>query len=82
MQGLLLEGTELNSFVYVILDTAGVSGRIKAPKQSRSVVFLVRYTRRFSSCMLRASPRISLVSTSKLAGVPASSVFSPLTIDS
>ena len=36
----------------------------------------------FSSCMFRPRPRISLVSTSKLAGVPASSVFSPLTIDS
>ncbi len=36
----------------------------------------------FSSCMFSARPRISLVSTSKLAGVPASSVFSPLTIDS
>ena len=36
----------------------------------------------FSSCMFNARPRISLVSTSKLAGVPASSVFSPLTIDS
>jgi hypothetical protein len=40
------------------------------------------YRRFFSSCMFRAKPRISLVSTSKLAGVPASSVFSPLTIDS
>jgi len=39
-----------------------------------------RYSRRFSSCMFNASPRISLVSTSKLAGVPASSVFSPLTM--
>ena len=38
--------------------------------------------RRFSSCMFSARPRISLVNTSKLAGVPASSVFSPLTIDS
>ena len=38
------------------------------------------HTRRFSSCMLRARPRISLVSTSKLAGVPASSVFSPFTM--
>ena len=36
----------------------------------------------FSSCMFSPRPRISLVSTSKLAGVPASSVFSPLTIDS
>ena len=36
--------------------------------------------RRFSSDILRASPRISLVSTSKLAGVPASSVFSPFTM--
>ncbi len=38
--------------------------------------------RAFSSCMFRAKPRISLVSTSKLAGVPASSVFSPLTMAS
>ena len=37
-------------------------------------------TRFFSSCMLSPSPRISLVKTSKLAGVPASSVFSPLTM--
>lgn len=37
---------------------------------------------RFSSCMFSPRPRISLVSTSKLAGVPACSVFSPLTIDS
>ena len=37
-------------------------------------------TRFFSSCMLRPRPRISLVKTSKLAGVPASSVFSPLTM--
>ena len=36
----------------------------------------------FSSCMFSPSPRISLVKTSKLAGVPASRVFSPLTIDS
>jgi hypothetical protein len=36
----------------------------------------------FSSCMLSPRPRISLVRTSKLAGVPASRVFSPLTIDS
>ena len=43
---------------------------------------LVGYTRRFSNCMLRPRPRISLVKTSKLAGVPASRVFSPLTIDS
>jgi hypothetical protein len=34
----------------------------------------------FSSCMLSPSPRISLVRTSKLAGVPASRVFSPLTM--
>ena len=40
----------------------------------------VNYTRFFSSCMLSPSPRISLVKTSKLAGVPASSVFSPLTM--
>ena len=40
------------------------------------------HSRFFSNCMLSASPRISLVSTSKLAGVPASSVFSPFTIDS
>ena len=40
------------------------------------------YTRRFSNCIFRPRPRISLVNTSKLAGVPASSVFSPLTIDS
>ena len=38
------------------------------------------HTRRFSSDMLRARPRISLVSTSKLAGVPASRVFSPFTM--
>ncbi len=38
--------------------------------------------RPFSSCIFSARPRISFVSTSKLAGVPASSVFSPLTIDS
>ena len=37
---------------------------------------------RFSSCMFSPRPRISFVSTSKLAGVPASRVFSPLTIDS
>ena len=37
-------------------------------------------TRFFSSCMLSPSPRISLVNTSKLAGVPASSVFSPFTM--
>ena len=37
-------------------------------------------TRFFSSCMFRPRPRISLVNTSKLAGVPASSVFSPLTM--
>jgi hypothetical protein len=36
----------------------------------------------FFELHVQASPRISLVSTSKLAGVPASSVFSPLTIDS
>src|SRR3954454_9396466 len=41
-----------------------------------------RQIRFFSSCMLRPRPRISLVRTSKLAGVPASRVFSPLTIDS
>ena len=41
-----------------------------------------RQMRRFSNCMFSPRPRISLVSTSKLAGVPASSVFSPLTIDS
>ncbi len=41
-----------------------------------------RHMRFFSSCIFNASPRISLVNTSKLAGVPASSVFSPLTIDS
>jgi hypothetical protein len=40
------------------------------------------YRRFFSNCMFNARPRISLVSTSKLAGVPASNVFSPLTIDS
>ena len=34
----------------------------------------------FSSCMFSPRPRISLVRTSKLAGVPASSVFSPLTM--
>ena len=34
----------------------------------------------FSSCMFSPRPRISLVSTSKLAGVPASRVFSPLTM--
>jgi hypothetical protein len=34
----------------------------------------------FSSCMLSPRPRISLVNTSKLAGVPASRVFSPLTM--
>ena len=38
--------------------------------------------RRFSSCMFNPKPRISFVKTSKLAGVPASSVFSPFTIDS
>ena len=37
---------------------------------------------RFSNRMLSPSPRISLVKTSKLAGVPASKEFSPLTIDS
>ncbi len=37
-------------------------------------------TRFFSSCMLSPRPRISFVSTSKLAGVPASRVFSPLTM--
>src|ERR1700722_18094160 len=36
---------------------------------------LTSQIRFFSSCMLSASPRISLVNTSKLAGVPASSVF-------
>ena len=35
-----------------------------------------------ANCMFNANPRISLVSTSKLAGVPASNVFSPFTIDS
>ena len=39
-----------------------------------------RQIRFFSSCMFSPRPRISLVSTSKLAGVPASSVFSPLTM--
>ena len=43
---------------------------------------LSSYTRFFSSCILSPSPRISFVRTSKLAGVPASRVFSPLTIDS
>ena len=36
----------------------------------------------FSSWMFRPRPRISLQSTSKLTGVPASSVFWPFTIDS
>src|SRR6478735_8708292 len=36
----------------------------------------------FSSWMLRPSPRISLQSTSKETGVPASSVLVPFTIDS
>ena len=37
-------------------------------------------SRFFSSCMFRPRPRISLVKTSKLVGVPASRVFSPLTM--
>ena len=40
------------------------------------------HTAAFSNWMFKHNPRISLQSTSKLAGVPASSVFSPLTIDS
>ena len=51
-----------------------VSTRLLQPAQP------ARQTRLFSSCMFNARPRISLVSTSKLAGVPASSVFSPLTM--
>ena len=38
------------------------------------------HPRFFSSCMFSPRPRISLVRTSKLAGVPASRVFSPLTM--
>ncbi len=40
------------------------------------------YTRFLISCIFSPRPRISLVRTSKLAGVPASRVFSPLTMDS
>ena len=51
-------------------------------RPTSSFVILFRQARAFSNCMFRPRPRISLVNTSKLAGVPASSVFSPLTIDS
>ncbi len=47
-----------------------------------SIYRAVRPRRFFSSWIFKPSPRISLHSTSKDSGVPASSVFWPLTIDS
>jgi len=69
-------GTRLFSLVLLLFFATGQANRDAAERGREG------YTRRFSNCMFRPRPRISFVSTSKLAGVPASSVFSPLTIDS
>ena len=62
---------------------AGPQGPRSRPRgRHASPCLNLRQIRFFSNCMFKPSPRISFVSTSKLAGVPASSVFSPLTIDS
>ena len=56
------------------------SGESKEPAQWLEQSSRINQTRFFSSCMFSPRPRISLVRTSKLAGVPASRVFSPLTM--
>jgi hypothetical protein len=61
--------------------TPGSTAKLRPFEKGRSLIQRSQI-RFFSSCMFRPRPRISLVKTSKLAGVPASRVFSPLTIDS
>jgi hypothetical protein len=66
-------------FLYICVHLCSSVANLFGLALSRHTRQIVRF---FSNCMLSASPRISLVNTSKLAGVPASRVFSPLTIDS
>lgn len=61
---------------------APTAPRLQAVDTLTSLWLVPGQIRRFSNCIFNAKPRISLVKTSKLAGVPASRVFSPFTIDS
>src|SRR5262249_42469590 len=78
MHALLLRPNSLGSWVL-----REISGWALANKEiNANASCAIGYTRFFSNCMFSARPRISFVKTSKLAGVPASREFSPLTIDS